>query len=51
MNKRLGIEPREVDLIVEPLTAQAAQKIARSVAASKRKQKRRAISSIPQAAR
>lgn len=46
MSKKLGIEPREVDLIVEPgepLTEQAAQEIARFVAASKQKQKRRAL--------
>ncbi|RTQ48888.1 hypothetical protein EJV47_14930 [Hymenobacter gummosus] len=46
MSKKLGIEPREVDLSVgpaEPLTPQAAQEIARFMAASKQKQKRRAL--------
>ena len=45
MSKKLGIEPREVDLVVtpsEPLTEQAAQEIARFVADSKQRQKRRA---------
>lgn len=44
MSKKLGIEPREVDLMIapsEPLPEQAAQEIARFVAASKQRQKRR----------
>jgi hypothetical protein len=43
MSKKIGIEPREVELVIapsQPLTAQAAQEIARFVAASKQKNKR-----------
>ncbi|WP_165903773.1 hypothetical protein [Hymenobacter gummosus] len=50
MTKKLGIEPREVDLVIapaEPLTPQDAQEIARFVAASKQKQKRRATGNGP----
>lgn len=42
MNKKIGIEPREVDLEITPsapLTEQEAQEIAQFVAASKRKRR------------
>lgn len=47
MSKKPVTEPREVEVVVAPagpLTPQAAQEIARFVAASKRKQKRRRVS-------
>jgi hypothetical protein len=48
MSKKLGVEPREVDLVIvpsQPLTAKDAQEIARFVAASKRKNKRQPMDS------